>query len=239
MPLHQRRLTGLCSEMPTLRLIHTRLCRRPRLRLVCTLAASDGEARGSSNGKARLRVGGSCKAGVRWYLLPHDGRCRRAPQLRAIGGPICRAALRLETGRATGTCSRVGTAHVWHIMPHMQTPTANFGHACVVLAGRAGWMGRTCDLRWASTSPGRLPVGGAGRLGARGRRGRVDGPGVLGGKSRHNALVAPLARAGIRGASLGRDPFPRHRIRPKSQVVAGVWKSGGLLRRFRLPPGNV
>ncbi len=66
----------------------------------------------------------------------------------------------------------------------------------------------------------------------------MDGPGVLGGKSRHNALVAPLARAGIRGASLGRDPFPRHRIRPKSQVVAGMWKSGGLLRRFRLPPGT-
>ena len=59
---------------------HTRLCRRPRLRLVCTLAASDGEARGSSNGKARLRVGGSCEAGVRWYLLPHDGRCLSAVQ---------------------------------------------------------------------------------------------------------------------------------------------------------------
>ena len=47
------------------------------------------------------RLGASCKAGGHWYLLPHDGRCRRAPQLRAIGGPVGRAALRLETGRAT------------------------------------------------------------------------------------------------------------------------------------------
>ena len=33
--------------------------------------------------------------------LPHDGRRHRAPQFRAIGSPVGRAALRLATGRAT------------------------------------------------------------------------------------------------------------------------------------------
>ncbi len=86
----------------------------------------------------------------------------------------------------------------------MQTPTANFGRACVVLAGRAGWMGRTCDLRWASNKS-RPPA--SGRRGATRspRPGRVDGPGpgVLGGKSRHNALVAP----GGRGPGSGAPPL--------------------------------
>ncbi len=46
------------------------------------------------------RLGAPCKAGGRWCSLPHGCRCHRALQLRAIGGPVGRAALRLETGRA-------------------------------------------------------------------------------------------------------------------------------------------
>ncbi len=68
---------------------HTRLCRRRR-------------QTGSSNWKAMPRHPGlRCKVGGRRCSLTHDVMCRSAPQFRAIGGPVGRAALRLETGRAT------------------------------------------------------------------------------------------------------------------------------------------
>ena len=74
-----------------------------------------------------------CKAGGYWYLLPHDGRCRRAPQLRAIGGPISRAALRLETGRATQ----------WHLLPNRACLTdANANSQFWTRMRRVSWPGR-------------------------------------------------------------------------------------------------
>jgi len=67
---------------------------RPRARVIRACAV--GIARpGAQIG----RLGASCKAGGRWYSLTHDGGCRRAPQFRAIGGPVGRAALRLVSGR--------------------------------------------------------------------------------------------------------------------------------------------
>ncbi len=69
---------------------------RPRARVVRACAV--GVARW---GDQMGRLGAPCKAGQRWCSLPHGRRCRRAPQFGAIGGPVGRAALRLETGRAT------------------------------------------------------------------------------------------------------------------------------------------
>ncbi len=42
------------------------------------------------------RLGAPCKAGGRWWPLTHECRCCRAPQFRAIGDPVGRAALPLE-----------------------------------------------------------------------------------------------------------------------------------------------
>ena len=69
---------------------------RPRARVIRACAV------GTARRGARIgRLGAPCKAGGRWCSLTHGCRCRRAPQFRAIGSPVGRAALRLETGRAT------------------------------------------------------------------------------------------------------------------------------------------
>ncbi len=71
---------------------------RPRARVIRACAVGVAR-RGAQIG--RLGPGAPCKAGGRWCSLPHGCRCHRAPQFRAIGSPVGRAALRLETGRAT------------------------------------------------------------------------------------------------------------------------------------------
>jgi hypothetical protein len=54
---------------------------RPRARVIRSCAV------GVARPGARIgRLGASCKVGGRWCSLPHDGRCRRAPHSRAIGG---------------------------------------------------------------------------------------------------------------------------------------------------------
>ena len=69
---------------------------RPRVRVIRACAV------GTASRGARIgRLGAPCKAGVRWCSLTHGCRCHRTPQFRAIGGSVARAALRLETGRAT------------------------------------------------------------------------------------------------------------------------------------------
>jgi hypothetical protein len=71
---------------------------RPRARVIRACAV------GTARRGARIgRLGAPCKAGVRCCSLTHGCRCpsRRTPQIRAIGGSVDRAALRLETGRAT------------------------------------------------------------------------------------------------------------------------------------------
>ena len=163
---------------------------RPRARVIRACAV--GIAR---RGARKGRLGTPCKAGRRWCSLPHDGRCRRAPHFRAIGGPFGRAALRLETGRAT---CRSRTA---------QDPSApeiflNARGSCE-RAGPVGW-GKPATLQRNSLS--RPP----GRRGASPRRGRVAGPEGLGGKARQvSALVVRGAQAGIRDATLGLEPPPR------------------------------
>ena len=69
---------------------------RPRARVIRACAVGVAR-RGAQIG----RLGAPCKAGGRWCSLPHGCRRHRAPQFRAIGSPVGRAALRLETGRAT------------------------------------------------------------------------------------------------------------------------------------------
>jgi hypothetical protein len=96
---------------------HTRLCRRPRLRLVCTLAASDGEARGSSNGKARQRglLGGGSSVQSRRVLvlvnshMTADVAARRSSGLSAAPSPA-QPCVSKRDGPLSGTCSR--TVHV-------------------------------------------------------------------------------------------------------------------------------
>ncbi len=119
---------------------------RPRARVVRACAV--GVAR---RGAQMGRLGAPCKAGGRWCSLPHERRCRRAPQFRAIGSPVGRAALRLETGRAT---CRSRTRQ-------MQARRDIDERAWVVRTDWAGWMGRTCDVRRVDTIPSHQ--GGAGR----------------------------------------------------------------------------
>ena len=69
---------------------------RPRARVIRACAVGVAR-RGAQIG----RLGAPCKAGGRRCSLTHDVICRSAAQFRAIGGPVGRAALRLETGRAT------------------------------------------------------------------------------------------------------------------------------------------
>ena len=94
---------------------------RSRARVIRACAVAVGIAK---RGAQIRRLGASCKAGVRWCSLPHGRRCRHgdAPQFRAIGGPVGRAALRLETGRATraATC-RSRTAPAVREPRRMQT----------------------------------------------------------------------------------------------------------------------
>ena len=69
---------------------------RPRVRVIRACAV------GTASRGARIgRLGAPCKAGVRWCSLTRGCRCHRTPQFRAIGGSVARAALRLETRRAT------------------------------------------------------------------------------------------------------------------------------------------
>ncbi len=120
---------------------------RPRARVVRACAVGVAR-RGAQIG----RLGAPCKAGGYWCSLPHGCRCRRAPQLRAIGGPVGRAALRLATGRGhLPFANRAGCKRA----------RARFGRAWVVRAGRAGWMGRASDARKEITCPSYQ--GGAGR----------------------------------------------------------------------------
>jgi hypothetical protein len=102
----------------------------------------------------------------------------------------------------------------------MQTRRDSFGRALIMRTGRAGWIGRTCDVRCVNTSPGRQ--GGAGQPTS--RNSTVAGPDVLGGKSR-KAYIARGTRAGIRarGATLGRSPSPRHRNSARISWMV-LWK---------------
>jgi hypothetical protein len=82
---------------------------RPRARVILVRACAVGIARppGAKMAARALavgRLGAPCKAGghrCSLLLVVHGCRCHRAPQFRAIGSPVGRAALRLETGRAT------------------------------------------------------------------------------------------------------------------------------------------
>ena len=60
---------------------------RPRVRV--KRACAVGMAR---RGAQIGRLGAPCKAGGHYWTLTHEYRCRRAPQIRAIGDPIGRAA---------------------------------------------------------------------------------------------------------------------------------------------------
>ena len=64
---------------------------RPRVRVKRACAVGIAR-RGAQIG----RLGAPCKAGGRWCSLTHECRCCRAPQFRAIGDPVGRAALPLE-----------------------------------------------------------------------------------------------------------------------------------------------
>ena len=176
---------------------------RPRARVIRACAVGIAR-RGAQIG----RLGAPCKAGGRRCSLTQECRCRRTPQFRAIGGPVCRAALRLETGRAT---CRSRTA---------QDPSApeiflNARGSCE-RAGPVGW-GKPVTIQRNSLS--RPP----GRRGASPRRGRVAGLEGLGGKARHvSALVARGAQAGIRDATLGLEPPPRAIVIGGSSIVEFV-----------------
>jgi hypothetical protein len=168
---------------------HTRLCRR--------LAR-----RGARIG----RLGAPCKAGRRWCSLTHGARSRRAPHFRAIGGPVGRAALRLETGRAT---CRSRTAQD----PNAPEICLNARGSCE-RAGPDGW-GKPATLQRNSLS--RPP----GRRGASPRRGRVAGPEVLGGKARKIPdLVARGARAGFRPGISRFEIFKRRERRGKWDIFS-------------------
>ena len=83
------------------------------------------------------RLGSPCKAAGRCCSLTHGCRCRRAPQFRAIGDPIGRAAPPHER-------SQPRTAHE----PRgLDARKAQAERAHIVSAGRAGSMGRTRDAR--------------------------------------------------------------------------------------------
>ena len=64
---------------------------RPRVRVKRACAVGIAR-RGAQIG----RLGAPCKAGGHWWPLTHECRCCRAPQFRAIGDPVGRAALPLE-----------------------------------------------------------------------------------------------------------------------------------------------
>ena len=111
---------------------------RPRVR-VKRACAVGMVRRGAQIG----RLGSPCKAGGHCWPLTHGCRCRRAPQLRAIGDPIGRAAPPHER-------SQPRTAHE----PRgLDARKAQAERAHIVSAGRAGSMGRTRDARKAIKVP--------------------------------------------------------------------------------------
>ncbi len=115
---------------------------RPRARVIRACAVGIAR-RGAQIG----RLGAPCKDGGHCYLLPHDGRCRRATQLRPIGGPVGRAALRLETGRARSRrprspASRNGTGH----MPLANRARCKRAEIVLDANGRATRRSVSCNL---------------------------------------------------------------------------------------------
>ena len=99
---------------------------RPRVR-VKRACAVGMVRRGAQIG----RLGAPCKAGGRWCSLPHGCRCHRAPQYRASGSPVGRAALRLETGRAACRSRAAQDANA--------TETNFEAHGSYEQAGPVGW----------------------------------------------------------------------------------------------------
>ena len=81
------------SELISDRILLLVAC-RPRARVVRACAVGIAR-RGAQIGG----LGAPCKAGGHRCSLLHGCRCHSAPQFRAIGSPVGRAALRLETGR--------------------------------------------------------------------------------------------------------------------------------------------
>ena len=111
---------------------------RPRVR-VKRACAVGMVRRGAQIG----RLGSPCKAGGRRCSLTDGCRCRYAPQIRAIGDLIGRAAPPHER-------SQPRTAHE----PRgLDARKAQAERAHIVSAGRAGSMGRTRDARKANKVP--------------------------------------------------------------------------------------
>ena len=106
---------------------------RPRARVIRACAVGIAR-RGAQIG----RLGAPCKAGGRWYSLLHGCRCHRAPQLRDIGDPVGRAALRLATGRGhLPFANRAGGKRAEIVLD---------AHGSCEQAGPVGWGERvTCD----------------------------------------------------------------------------------------------
>ncbi len=149
-----------------------------RALVVRACAVRDGVAR---RGAQIGGLGAPCKAGGHWYLLQHDVRCRRAPQLRAIVG---RAALRLATGR--GHLPFANRAGCKRAEPDIVLDTDAHG-SCEHC--RPGRLNGASLWRSQRNSLSQLLV--PGRCGASPRRGRVAGPDGSGGKAREiYALVA-------------------------------------------------
>jgi hypothetical protein len=84
-------------------LLLVRVACRPRVPQAVKRARAVGIAR---RGAQIRRLGAPCKAGVggRSCSLTHGCRCRRAPQFRAIGDPIRRAAPPHERSQARAAC---------------------------------------------------------------------------------------------------------------------------------------
>ena len=100
-------------------------------------ACAVGTATGRKGGGARIgRPGAPCKAVGASNHSHMEVRCRRAPQCRAIGGPVGRAALRLEPGRATCRSRAAQDA---------DARRAQFGRAWNLRVNRQDRMGRTCE----------------------------------------------------------------------------------------------
>ena len=168
-------------------------CRqRARVKRACAVGIA---RRGAQIG----RLGAPCKAGGHCWALTHECRCCRAPQFRAIGDPIGRAALPLEG-------SQPRAAREPRIM---DKPKVNFECAPTMRTDRESWMGRTRDARKEDAIPGQSGWP------PRTHRGRVVRPDTLGGKAcwAYTSTV-PVERSGIRAAHRGLDaPVRRHPFR--------------------------